>query len=188
MNDPSQNQSSHYYMHSGENPSIPLVNSFLNQKNYHTQMKFMKRTLISNNKWKLLDGSIVVLDRFDPSYNAWERCNNLIHSWIVNSIIPSIAYSLIHVDLTKVVQKKLKERFSQCDLVRVVGMEQYLYSFKQGDLFLTNFFTELTVFWEELETYRPIVDCNYDSNKFKQQSYVMRFLMGLKDCYFVINA
>lgn len=89
--DPSQNQASNYYVHLAENLSAPLVTPLLDKKNYHVWAKSMKRALLSKNRWKFLDGSIAVPDQFDLSYDAWERCNNLIHSWIINLVLPSIA-------------------------------------------------------------------------------------------------
>lgn len=67
VSDPSQNQSSHYYVHLGENPSIPLMSPLFNRKNYHTWVKLMKHALISKNKWKFLDGYVEVPDQFDPN-------------------------------------------------------------------------------------------------------------------------
>lgn len=52
--------------------------------------------LIGKNKFKFVDGSILAPDPFHPSYDAWERCNNLVHSWIINYVSPSIAQSIIY--------------------------------------------------------------------------------------------
>ncbi|MCI91175.1 flavonol sulfotransferase-like protein, partial [Trifolium medium] len=43
----------------------------------------------------------------------------LIHSWIMNSVYPSIAQSIIFMENAVDVWLDLKERFSQGDLVRV---------------------------------------------------------------------
>lgn len=147
----------------------------------------MKRALISKNKWKFLDGSIPVPDQFDPNFDAWERSNNLIHSWLVNSVSPGITQSLIHIDLASIVWKNLRERFSQGDLTRIAKLQQELYSFKQGNLLVTEFFIELTAYWEEFENYRPVHDYNCESKNLRNQDYIMRFLMGLNDCYSVIK-
>lgn len=64
--------------------------------------------LISKNMWKCIDGSIPKPDRFDPSYDAWERCNNLVHSWIFNSVSSSITQSIVHTKLAIIVWKNLK--------------------------------------------------------------------------------
>jgi hypothetical protein len=52
----------------------------------------MRRALGGKMKIEFVDGSIPVpLDDFDPSFRAWNRCNMLVHSWIMNSISDSIA-------------------------------------------------------------------------------------------------
>lgn len=145
----------------------------------------MKHALISKNKWKFLDGSLPMPDRFDPSFDAWERCNNIIHSWLVSSIAASIPPSIVHMELAIKVWNNLKERFSEGDLVRISDLQVELYAFKQGNLSVTDFFPELTVFWEELENYRPINDCN--CSKYRDEDYVMRFLTGLNECYSVVK-
>jgi len=38
------------------------------------------------NKLKFVSGSLPKPHAFDPTFNAWEHCNNLVLSWILNSI------------------------------------------------------------------------------------------------------
>lgn len=61
------------------------------------------------------------------------------------------------MDLAAHVCKDLKERLSQNDLVRIVELQQEIYSFKIHCV--TDYFTELKVLWEELENYRPTRNC-----------------------------
>ncbi|MCI92852.1 retrovirus-related Pol polyprotein from transposon TNT 1-94, partial [Trifolium medium] len=50
-------------------------------------------------KFEFVDGTFpVVTDLFDPSYRAWNRCNMLVHSWILNSVSESIAQSLVFME------------------------------------------------------------------------------------------
>ncbi|PNX69049.1 flavonol sulfotransferase-like protein, partial [Trifolium pratense] len=37
-------------------------------------------------------------DDFDPAYRAWDRCNQLISSWILNFVSPSIAQSVVFME------------------------------------------------------------------------------------------
>jgi hypothetical protein len=80
----------------------------------------MRRALGAKLKFEFLDGSIPApIDAFDPTYRSWNRCNMLIHSWIMNSVDPSIAQSIVFMENASDVWLDLKERFSQGDLVRV---------------------------------------------------------------------
>lgn len=107
--------SSPYFVHPSENPSSALVNPPLNGNNYHKWARLMKKALISKNKFKFVDGSITVPDHFDPSYDAWEQCNNMIHSWILNSVSPSIANSIMFLENASDAWRDLRERFAQGD-------------------------------------------------------------------------
>lgn len=36
-----------------------------------------------------------------------------------------------------------------------------MYSFKQGDLSVTDYLTRMKIFWDELDNFRPIPQCTY---------------------------
>jgi len=59
--DPSQNLSSLYYLHYGENTGLVFVLSPLNENNYHIWSRNMKRAFLSKSKLKFIDGSILKL-------------------------------------------------------------------------------------------------------------------------------
>lgn len=195
--DPAQNPSSPYYIHPRENPAAVLVSRPLNGANYHSWARLMRRAMISKNKFRFVDGSSPLPDRFDPTFEAWQRCNNLEHSWLLNSVSPSIAQSLVYMDLASDVWKDLKERFSQGDLVRVVELQQEINSFKQGNLSVTDFFTEMKILWEELENYMPLPQCvcavrctceaMRNAKKYRHQDCVIHFLMNLNENFSVIK-
>lgn len=84
------------------------VTPLLTHSNYHIWARSM-------NKYKFDDGSIEVPDIADPSYQAWERCNLLVHSWVMNSVSDSIAQSIVFLENAIVVWRDLKDRFSQGD-------------------------------------------------------------------------
>jgi len=48
----------------------------------------MRRALMSKNKMKFVDGSIDVPQPDDPTFEAWERCNVIILSWITCTLSP----------------------------------------------------------------------------------------------------
>jgi len=58
----------------------------------------MRRALAMKNKFKFVDGSIHVPNEEYLNRVAWQRCNNLVHTWIINSISPSIAQSFVFIE------------------------------------------------------------------------------------------
>jgi len=65
------------------------------------------------NKFKFVDGSILVPAEDDLNCLAWERCNNLVLAWIINSITPSIAQRVVFIENTIDVWNDLKDKFTR---------------------------------------------------------------------------
>jgi hypothetical protein len=159
--DPSMDQSSPYYVHSSDGPSSVKVTPLLVGSNYHAWSRSMRRALGGKMKLEFVDGTFpVVTDRFDPSYRAWNRCNMLVHSWIMNSVSDSIAQSIVFMENALDVWNDLKERFSQADLVRISEIQQEIYALKQDSKSVTEFYSDLKLLWEELEIYMPMPNCS----------------------------
>lgn len=93
-----QNPTSPFYVHPNENPAASTVNKQLNSNNYHSWVRLMKKALMGKGKFRFVDGSPKVSDCFDPTYDAWECCNDIVHSWIINSVSPSIVESVMYME------------------------------------------------------------------------------------------
>ncbi|MCI35227.1 retrovirus-related Pol polyprotein from transposon TNT 1-94, partial [Trifolium medium] len=117
--DPVLDQTSPYFVHPSDGPSSVTVKPVLDGSNYHSWARSMRRALGGKMKFEFVDGSIAVpTDPFDPTFRAWNRCNMLVHSWLMNSVSESIAQSIVFLENAIDVWSDLKERFSQGDLVR----------------------------------------------------------------------
>ncbi|GAU48591.1 hypothetical protein TSUD_405820 [Trifolium subterraneum] len=195
--DPSSDPSSPYYVHSSDGPGSVKVTPPLNGSNYHSWARSMRRALGAKLKFEFVDGSIPApVDAFDPSYRAWNRCNMLIHSWIMNSVDSSIAQSIVFMENVSDVWLDLKDRFSQGDLVRVSELQQEIYALTQDSRSVTSFYSDLKSLWEELEIYMPIpvctchIRCSCDAMRVARNNHhilhAMRFLTDLNDNFNVV--
>ena len=178
-----------YFLHPNENLNQVLVSPIFIGFNYHGWATSMKRALVSKNKFKFVNGAISKPEEFDPMYDAWERCNNMVHNWLIHSISPGIARSVDALELASDVWKDLKECFSRGDMVKIAELMQEFHCCKQGTMFVTEYHTELKAYWEELENYRLIPSCvcpikctceaMRSTRVSKQQEFVLQFLNGL---------
>ncbi|XP_017441022.1 uncharacterized protein LOC108346453 [Vigna angularis] len=91
----------------------------------------MRRALLSKNKVKFIDGSIKKPQKNDILYDAWERCNMMILSWITKTLSPQIAESVIYVEEAKELWDELKERFSKGDHFKISDLLQDIHSIRQ---------------------------------------------------------
>ena len=79
----------------------------------------MLTTLSAKNKFEFVDGSIQGYASNHPLHAAWKRCNNMMISWIVHLVSPSIRQNILWMDDARDIWKDLKFIYSQCDLLRI---------------------------------------------------------------------
>ena len=153
------NASNPFYLHPNENPFVILVTPLLDNKNYHNWARLMHIALISKNKEQFIDGTFPKPPKNDPMLAQWIRCNNMVLAWFHRSVSESIAKSILSISTASGVWSDLKNRFSQGDIFRISDIQKELYRFRQGNLDVSDYFTGLRVYWDELEDYRPIPYC-----------------------------
>lgn len=54
----------------------------------------MQIALGAKNKLASINGTVPTPGPLDLNRGAWERCNHLIHSWLINSVSKSIAQTI----------------------------------------------------------------------------------------------
>jgi hypothetical protein len=113
----------------------------------------------AKNKLSFIDGTIPIPDVLDLNRHAWERCNHLIHSWILNSVYESIAQTLVFHDSAISGWDDLKERFAKIDRIRIAALKSTINNLKQGSKSVSEYFTKTKTLWDELNSHRPIPNC-----------------------------
>ena len=118
--------------------------------------------------------------------------NNMVVSWILNSVSLKILASVVYRDTTLEVWKDVKERFSQGNGPRIFLLQKYLAGINQGELSITDHFTWLKFLWDEIDNYKAFTCCtcgrctcgiNQKLIQHQLQDSVIQFLMGLNDNY-----
>ncbi|XP_014515602.1 uncharacterized protein LOC106773420 [Vigna radiata var. radiata] len=195
--DQSNNPASPFYLHPGENPGLTVISQVLNETNYSSWSRSMRRALLSKNKIKFIDGSIKKPKRTKNLFDSWERSNMMVLSWIIKTLSPQIVESVIYVEEAKELWDELRERFSKGDYFKISDLLQDIHSIKQGEKSVNQFFTDLKILWEELESLRPIPSCTCKipcscelskiSLKYREIEHVICFLKGLNDTYSTVR-
>ncbi|CAN1266800.1 Retrovirus-related Pol polyprotein from transposon TNT 1-94 [Linum perenne] len=161
------------YLSPGDNLSVPIVSIKLSNDNYHIWSRSIKVALSIKNKTAFVDGSL-------PA--------------------PEItAQSLISYDSAAAIWKDLKQRFSQCDAIRVADLQARIASCDQGNNTVTQYFTNLKVLWEEYQQYRPLPTCDCSVGGtlcsvmkqvtlYQSNDYAIRFIRGLNSSFNVVRS
>ncbi|KAE8683119.1 hypothetical protein F3Y22_tig00111213pilonHSYRG00052 [Hibiscus syriacus] len=114
LNDSLDNGANPYHLHQSDNPGMILVSQLLSNDNFHSWKRSMMLALSTKNKLGFVDGSIQAPDHsMVNQFNAWTRANNLINSWLLNSVSTDIAASLLYHMTGVEMWKDLVDRFQQ---------------------------------------------------------------------------
>lgn len=188
----SEDPNSPYFLYHSDNANSVIVSPLLNGPNYLSWSRSFSLAISIKNKLGFLDGTIQTPSLNSSLYTPWLRCNNLILSWLLNSISKDIASNLLYINSAKQVWDKLKTRFSQPDDARIYHLQHQFSSIIQGSQSVSEYFTQLNAIWEELHIYRPLPFCSCGNctcaalklvGDVQQQDYVFKFLMGLNDSF-----
>ncbi|XP_022876947.1 uncharacterized protein LOC111395178 [Olea europaea var. sylvestris] len=177
-----------YRLDHGDNPSISLVPELLTVDNFTTWSRVVCRALRAKNNLGFISGAVTKpTSPDDPLFEAWERCNDLLTSWVQNSISPSIKSSIALMDDAAVLWDELKERFTQQNGPRIFQLKKALAGLQQEQDSVSVYYGKLKSIWDELNVFDPLPDCTCEkltalTNRY-QRDCVIQFLMCLNDSY-----
>ncbi|KAG6760275.1 hypothetical protein POTOM_036782 [Populus tomentosa] len=121
-----------YRIENGDHTSLVLVTELLTTENYITWSRSMRRALRARNKLGFISGNIVrPTNEEDPLFEMWERCNDMVVSWIQNAVSTDIKHTLAFVDDAQMVWTELKDRLSQQNGPRIFQLRRDLATLRQ---------------------------------------------------------
>ena len=195
---PFEDTSSPYYLHSSDSPGTILVHRLLSGLNYSTWSQSLTTALLAKNKLVFVDGSIHRPLRDDLLYpQQWLRCNNMVVSWLRNSVSAEICSSIMYIDDAYAIWSDLKERFSTGDSARIYQLRQQLMFLSQGSADVSGYFTNLRSVWDEYKNSQPLTwctctRCTCDSasrwHQHQEADCTMQFLVGLNPSFSQIRS
>jgi len=80
----------------------------------------MRVALSIKNKLPLIDGTLAIPSDEDPYFAAWSRANNVVISWLYNSISKEIVTSILFTSTTKMVHACINFGVNFCPYNRVL--------------------------------------------------------------------
>ena len=106
-----------------ENPSLVLVTQpLIGGENYSTWARAVRKALFAKNKLGVIDGTLTLsspLISTPSSVQAWIRCDNMVGTWLTNSISSKLQASIIYEDIALEIWNDLKNRFAQTNGPRI---------------------------------------------------------------------
>lgn len=138
-----------YYLHHEDSPGSVLVSQVLHGENYHTWSGSMIMMLTAKNQVSFIDGSIIKpSSTIDSLYCPWIRSNNMVLSWLMNSISKDIAASVIYINTAEEMWLDLKERLSQRNGPHIFQLQKAIFAHSQGNASMSFYYTKLRGLWD----------------------------------------
>ncbi|XP_039135772.1 uncharacterized protein LOC120273204 [Dioscorea cayenensis subsp. rotundata] len=144
-----------YAIHHSNNPTAVLVQPFLTGDNHASWSRAMTLALRAKSKFGFVDGS---LSKSTDAVliNNWGRCNDLVSSWILNSISLEIRPSILYPETASQIWNDLNESFSQSNVPKIYQLKRSISALKQEGMTISLYFTQLKLLWDELSSILPI--------------------------------
>lgn len=115
-------ESSHpLYLYPSDHPGQILVSTALNEENFNEWRRSMSLVLFVKNKLCFVSEKYKKPTETSKYHDHWQRCNDMIITWILNSIVPEIRSSLVYITLVSDVWKDLHIRFTQINGPRILN-------------------------------------------------------------------
>ncbi|XP_071713208.1 uncharacterized protein [Rutidosis leptorrhynchoides] len=180
------------YLHQNDHPGLVLISRKLTgSDNYGNWKRSMMIALNAKNKLKILTCEYREPEKDSILRPLWERNNDMIISWILNTLTEEISNSLNCVSSAKDVWLELQEHYSQIDAHRVYQLANDVAQLKQNNSSIEAYYHKLKGFWDETDSleapYMYTCSCTCENGKQngerEQRKRLFQFLMGLDDSY-----
>ena len=109
----SYNLSDPLFLHPRENPGAILTSQpLIGGENYPAWVRSVRKSLIAKNKLGFIDGSLTIsspLVNTPVAAQAWIHADNMVGTWIINSVSPKLQGSIIYRDTTLEIWTDLRD-------------------------------------------------------------------------------
>ena len=147
------------------------------------------------NNLGFIDGSCEKPNVNSPQLRQWQRCDDMVTSWILNSLVKEVSNSVEYVSNSAELWKELEDRYDQTNGAKLYQIQKEINDLTQGVLDITVYYTRMKKLWEELNTLNVknhcscVCACGAKDSIFKaeQDRRLIHFLMGLNEVYTVIR-
>nr|GLL33887.1 uncharacterized protein LOC109158415 [Ipomoea trifida] len=128
----------------------------------------MTMALKGRNKFCFVDESLPMPNVAHPDHACWHRVNNMVMSWILNSIHSSLANTILYATNAAFAWTNLQERFSTANGPHIYEIEKRIATFSQCDESIADYHNHLSALWDELNLLDPPPKCSCSA----RQEYV----------------
>jgi len=184
------------FLHPSDQPEQGLVADLFNGDDFENWRRSVTVALSAKQKLGFVDGTNKKPEVGSPLLPYWQRCNDMVISWLLNSLHKNVRDSVLYHNTASDIWTELNERYGQSNKARLFQAQKAVSCISQGDQDIANYFNQARKAWDEVSAVgsTPRCGCNKcecEVNKklenYDQEKKIIQFLMGLNESYTAVR-
>jgi len=147
------------FLQSSDHPGTQIVNLKLNGMNFQKWSRSVKIAPRTKVKLGFIDGSCSKPSRESPKYEQWIKCDSMVVSWLLNSMMPELSEAFLYVNYSQELWDELMERFGESNGPLLYQLEKEISDLYQGNDSVAVYYTKLKKLWDEKSDMSDIPLC-----------------------------
>jgi hypothetical protein len=162
------------------NPNQRLSSVTLNEFNYHPWSRAITLALGGRSKLSFIDESTPSPDKESPDYASWLSKDQLVRSWILNSMDQPLAEIFSYSDSAAHLWTSVRDMYGQQNnSARIFELQRDIVNLQQSGKPFVQLLGNLKRMWNELEVYRPHTTDAVTLRKRVEEDKVFQLLASL---------
>ncbi|KAJ0790577.1 putative transcription factor interactor and regulator CCHC(Zn) family [Helianthus annuus] len=178
------------YLHPSDHPGMILVSKSFDGTGLAAWKRGMTIALLAKNKLDFVKSEFVRPIKVSQ-LSLWERCNNMVISWILNTLSREIAESVLYTESAYQLWQDLNDRYGQANGAKLYQLQKNLCQITQRNNDIANYFAKVKTNWDGLSSLNLIPSCTCGAAhiiaKRDEDQRLIQFLIGLNSSYDVIR-
>ena len=176
------------FLLNNDQPGMILISKkLIGSENYSSWKRSIQIALSAKNKLVIVTGEFPPPSVTSSLYAHWRRVNDMIITWILNTVSDDISNSMNYMHSAYDVWNELNERFSAVSGHKIYEVQKDLFRLEQGNDSVELYFHKLKGFWDELKALESPIVCSCGAAKSwdaqNEKTKLAQFLMGLHNSY-----
>ena len=141
------------FLHPSDGPGTLVIGEkLMGAQNYRSWRRSVEIALSTKRKLRFIRGTVPRSTDDVNLQEQWDTCNNLVISWLMNSVSESIAKSVMFVGTAHAIWLQLETRFALCNGSHKYKLNKETYEIMQSGRSVSEYYTDMKCVWEELDS------------------------------------
>lgn len=120
-----------YFLTPFDSPGMNLINTIFDGTSYGNWKRGVLIALSAKNKLGFITGAYPPPSSQSALLTQWKRCNDMVLSWLLNSVSKEIAESVIYSQTAEELWKELEQRYGQADGTKLFQLQRELNTIRE---------------------------------------------------------